>query len=398
MIEKRLETMLREEMGLNVSSIGRTTLQNAVARRMRAVGVDDAHAYLQLLRRSHGEINDLIDEVAVNETWFFRDNTPFTVLGQFAAKHKAKCPGLPLRLLSIPCATGEEPYSMAITLFESGLAAKDFRIDAVDISARSIARARKAVYGKRSFRNTNKPLQNIYFKKTRAGYLLDKRIRRTVRFHTGNLVNLSPALATAMYDIIFCRNLLIYIDHAYQHQAIATLERLLAPDGLLFVGHAESGLFSDSPFAPTSHHKAFCFYKKAAAPAAAPPSMRPDSDTGIPSSAVAAADELTELEDLYGRGEYENVAESAEHLLKHGRPSTEAYFWLGAALSEMGEKKHAVRMFKKAIYLNPDNVKALRRLTGVYAELGDTTNHETFQRRTERVMRRLQQQAEGSRG
>ena len=381
----RIETILREEMGLNTSSIGSSTLRNAMNRRMRAAGIETEHQYCALLRRSRREMNALIDEVAVNETWFFRDETPYTVLGQYAAAHH----GRPLRLLSIPCATGEEPYSMAITLLESGLAPNDFRIDAVDISARSLSIARRAVYRERSFRNTTRPLRKIYFQKTPDGHLLDPRIRRTVRFHKGNLVHLTPALAAAVYDVIFCRNLLIYIDQGFHHQAIATLEHLLTTDGLLFVGHAESGIFADTCFVPTRDHRAFCF-RKAPRPKGLPvagTSRMPEPPPPHLSQEDSAA---AHIEQLYRKGRYGAVIEAAEKELSQGRQTPRIYYLFGAALLQTDQRRDAARMLKRAVYLDPDDVNALRLLSRVHDELGDHRSQELYQRRAERVRRRLE--------
>jgi len=391
MIQKRLETILREEMGLNVSSIGRTTLQNALARRMRAVNIDDPHAYLKLLKQSRSETNLLVEEVAVNETWFLRDHTPFTVLGQYARSVLAKEPDTCLRLLSIPCATGEEPYSMAITLFEAGLSEKHFRIDAVDISNRSLQYAKRAVYGKRSFRNINKPLINIYFRKTKNGYLLDKRIKNAVSFHRGNLVNISPALPSAGYDVIFCRNLLIYIDKTYRDKAISTLDNLLRKNGLLFVGHAESGMFQQSPFVPTAHHKAFCFYKRKAEKERTKLHSIQVPDFFMPESEPQpfVYDIFAEARTLFAESRFDEVIAMCDDILKHNKPSAEGYYLIGAALRETDDLELAITMLKKAVYLDPEHIPSLKQLTELFLLLGDKLNFENFQRRTDRVLARL---------
>src|SRR5262245_19825797 len=146
---EQIEKMLREKMGLDGASIGSGSIQRVIRLRMKGLGISDASAYRELLTQSRAEWDELVEAVVVTETWFFRDPEAFGVVVE-AARRSA--PGSTVRVLTIPCSSGEEPYSLAIALRDADVPAERVRIDAVDISARALARAKSGVYSKNSFR------------------------------------------------------------------------------------------------------------------------------------------------------------------------------------------------------------------------------------------------------
>ncbi len=121
-------------------------------------------------------------------------------------------PNSTLRILSVPCATGEEPYSIAMALMDSGLPATRFRIDAVDVSLRVLDHARRGIYGRNSFRGADLPFRDRYFRQVENGHLLSEIVRERVDFRQGNLLAHDFASHEGLYDYIFCRNVLIYFD------------------------------------------------------------------------------------------------------------------------------------------------------------------------------------------
>ncbi|HEX2011785.1 MAG TPA: protein-glutamate O-methyltransferase CheR, partial [Roseateles sp.] len=234
MIEQ-VEQLLHRLIGLDTGSVGRPLLARALQRRMTACGAADSAGYWQRLQQSLDERQALVEAVVVPETWFFRYPESFAILGaQAQARRLALAGARPLRLLSLPCASGEEPYSAAMCLLDAGFAAGDFRIDALDVSARVIAAARQARYGANAFRSSDLAFRERHFQAEGDGYRLNETVRQAVSFGIGNL--LDPALQTGapVYDFLFCRNLLIYFDAPTQRRALERLERLLDPAGVLF--------------------------------------------------------------------------------------------------------------------------------------------------------------------
>jgi len=264
----RFESLLHARIGLNAASIGASAVERAVRARMRACDCSDADAYWAHLQRLPGEMQALIEDVVVPETWFFRDEQAFKAMVHFVL-----CEWLPrsltgtLRLLSIPCSTGEEPYSMAMALVDAGLPPERFAIDGIDISVRVITRAQQGIYGRNSFRTKDGGFRDRHFEAIDEGFRIRDRARASVRFLQGNLVDPGFQAAAPSYDVIFCRNLLIYFDPPTQDRAIAALVRLLAPQGMLFIGHSEAGLMARHGLVSAKIPMAFAFRRPVDRPA-----------------------------------------------------------------------------------------------------------------------------------
>lgn len=402
LINSILESVLKEAMGLNTSSVGPSSIKHAISRRMRSLGMENTFRYLHLIKTSHQELNELIEEVTVNETWFFRDEAPFAALRDYATSFFNKHKGHPLRLLSIPCSTGEEPYSMAITLIEAGIPPYSFAIDAVDINRRSLAIAQEGIYRKHSFRGPNAQQYESYFTATRDGYAVDKNIKNLVRFHRGNLIHLGRPLTATTYQVIFCRNLLIYLDVSFHQRAINTFDALLADDGLLFTGHAEAGIFTGNRFVPAPYPKAFAFQKnhRPNLPASLPPLIvhdDPPPEVISPQDAPPAPDRLIEEpapdfdrarqladEEKFAQG----VRACEEEIRAHG-PSAGAFYQLATLFEKKSDWQTAIKMLKKATYLDPNSIDAIDMLAAIYQRLGDEGNYQACIKRGRRVITRL---------
>lgn len=227
---------LRKLSGFNPEALGWSNFRNIIKHRMQVCLIDDLANYSYLLEHSNAERGALIEATVIPESWFFRDVISFQALKQVAINWQHYT-NLPLRVLSIPCASGEEPYSIAITLHEAGLMPNQFHIDAVDISTAAITKAMQGVYTDNAFRNKAVDFRDQYFNKTSQGYKLTDTIRNSVSFNVNNFFIYSVLW---QYDVVFCRNLLIYFDKEMRSQAFSHLHSLLTYDGWLFLGHSEA--------------------------------------------------------------------------------------------------------------------------------------------------------------
>src|SRR6266446_11000727 len=134
--------LLQQTMGLDAASIGASAIEHAVQERLSACKLKDTHAYWEHVCASETELQALIEAVVVPETWFFRDREAFAAMVRVVQEEWLQThPEGGLRLLSLPCSTGEEPYTMAMALLDAGVPAHRFQVEAVDISARVLAHA-----------------------------------------------------------------------------------------------------------------------------------------------------------------------------------------------------------------------------------------------------------------
>jgi chemotaxis protein methyltransferase WspC len=231
--------LLRTRIGLDSHSLGAEVLTNAVAQRMRILGLAAPESYVDLVAASATEFDALIDEVVVPETWFFRGGKVFAFLAKHVRDRIASIPTGACRILSAPCSTGEEPYSLVIALTDAGVPPERWTVDAIDVSARSLERARRARYTESAFRETPAEVRRGHFRKVENGWELNAALKERVRFRRGNLLDPHLLSGERPFELILCRNVLIYLDEPARRRVLANLDRLLTPDGLLCMGHAE---------------------------------------------------------------------------------------------------------------------------------------------------------------
>lgn len=403
-----VETLLRRTIGLDAASIGSSSIERTLRLRMKILGLKDVPAYLAYVNTTPGEWEELLEAVVVTETWFFRDQSPFKAFIEIAQSDWLPQHQGVMRVLSVPCSTGEEPYSLAMALLDAGVAGDRFVIEAVDISARALERAQRGLYGKNSFRGNALEFRDRHFTLTDTGYQLSPAVRDCVRFQRGNLLEETMLPGRSQYDFIFCRNLLIYFDRATQRQTLLKLHRLLAAQGVLFVGPAELPLVSDNGFVPIGLPMSFACRKSDANPAAAggqmetrapvrklskpkpavplptipPPARRATNlrELARPDSALVRARALADA------GKLAEAAALCEAHLKEQGPSPEAYYLLGL-VNDAGADASAMDYYRKALYLEPNHYETLLQMALLLERNGDRLAAQTFKRRAERLLR-----------
>lgn len=407
----QIEALLKERIGLDATAIGPAVIARAVDERRLAVGARDPASYWNLLHAVPDELQALIEAVVVPETWFFRHREALLALGRFAAQRAFGDGERLLRVLSVPCSTGEEPYSITMALLDAGLPADRFRVDAVDVSARALERARVGLYGNNAFRGVPLDFRDRYFTAAPTGYQLSDKIRAQVRLRQDNLMSPGLLAGEAPYDFVFCRNLLIYFDPATQQRAVQTLRRLTSPTGLIFVGPAEASLLTREGLASSGVPLAFAFHPARAVtppampepipawkPAAAPPRMaqtpaRPAPRTPVLSrsapatAANAASAPLAAISAMADRGELDAATAACQQYLTGQGSSADGWCLLGVLHDAAGRIADAHAAYRKAVYLDPGHEEALYHLAALLDSEGDATGAHRLRERAQRHAR-----------
>jgi chemotaxis protein methyltransferase WspC len=380
--------LLRARVGLDPESLGPGAVASAVAERVTATGAADYLALL--LPPSSAEFDELIERVVVPESWFFRGPGLFRALADTVRTAAAR----PFRALSAPCAAGEEPYSLAIALAEAGIPAVAVTIDGVDISRRNLERARVGVYSDFAFRELPESVRDRYFRPVPGGWTLDAKVRGAVSFRRGNLAADDFLAGESPYDLILCRNVLIYLTPAARERCLDHLGRLLKPGGLLAVGHAEPQLLRPRGYQPAGDDGLFLF--RSGVPAMPPPFLplptvpivsrpwpaprTPPAPAPRPAAPTPAPEALVRARVRADAGAIDEALALCRSALA-AAPSADGFSLLGVLLQAKGETEAAAGAFRKALYLSPDHPEALLH---ALALSGGAARSEHLRRRIER--------------
>lgn len=439
----RFRTLILERSGLHFAENRRAELERGLLRALEQSDCRDLPSYYQRLVRSHPgeqEWERLIACLTVGETYFFRDRAQFkalqeNILPEIIARKRAL--GRQLRVWSVGCASGEEPYSIAILLRELLPDPADWRITilASDINREALARARAGLYSDWSFREKGwERLTRRYFQRRDALWEIDPQVQDMVTFSYLNLVeDTYPSLAnnTAAFDLIVCRNVTIYLTAELTRRVIERLHDALVEEGWLLVGHAEPMPTNYAPFRVHTFPGTMAYQKTsrpperpAPAPEAQPISaVLPVAPTAPPSAAPQPADRYGEVEQLAAQGHPDEARKRLRQLLQENPKDTracylmaricansglwaearhwceqalaqdtllaEAHFLLGLICLQEQDRNGALTAMKRVVYLDRNAILGHFWLANLYGENGEAERARKSLQNTRRLLERL---------
>lgn len=233
----RISTTVQDLAGIRLPPGKETLVKSRLSKRLRALGLADFEAYLRFLDEdgTGSELAEMVDALTTNKTSFFRESVHFDhFAGELEAGQRT-----PLRVWSAGCSTGEEPYTLAMMIREHGSSLTDARILGTDISGRALGVARHGEYTEAGLAGVPEAFRRRYFQKTVDGHLrINAELRSLVTFARLNLLGDWPMRGP--FDVIFCRNVMIYFDRDVRERLVRRFHGLLRPGGHLYVGHSES--------------------------------------------------------------------------------------------------------------------------------------------------------------
>ncbi|WP_322058867.1 CheR family methyltransferase [Paraburkholderia sp. J63] len=246
---ERIRALIHRRAGISLSDHKRDMAYSRLARRLRALGHESFRAYLDELeqRNDASEWEAFTNALTTNLTAFFREAHHFPILADFVKRRSQ---------VSVWCSaasTGEEPYSIAMTLIEAlgERAAREARVLATDLDTQVLAKADAGVYAFDQVKHLSPERLKRFFLKGTGGHAglvkVRPELRQMIRFEQLNLTDADYGLRTT-FDAIFCRNVMIYFDKPTQAQVLARFEPLMKPDGLLFAGHSENFTYVTQAF------------------------------------------------------------------------------------------------------------------------------------------------------
>ena len=366
--------------GLHFERRNHKVLERGLDSRMTALRINsfsDYFEYLELNRERRQELQKLLQFLTVGETFFFRYNAHFEALSRVVVPALTRVGrNRSIRILSAGCSTGEEPYSIAMALMGAlpDWKKRDIKIFATDINSRSLRGAREGVYSSWKVRVTDKSYLERYFYRVGESYVVNDEVKSLVDFSYLNL-QLSDQLPASSFDIIFCRNVMIYFTTATTKKVVEKFAEALNPGGYLFLGHSETLSNISSKFDRHILGGGFYYTKKSeAAVEAEPPLARklPPAQAAVgkkpverllaeikPAPVGAIQDKKPDLEAIFAtalnsmyQGNYTEAAAVIGELLRIKPDHTGAIMAEGEIHLMCGRAEEALECFNKALSLN----------------------------------------------
>ena len=396
---------LCERTRLEPALLASRAFEDSLGARLREIGLADDAAYVARLAADERERRHVQTLVAVPETWLFRTRASFEWLRERLSARRRERGGTPLRMLSVACANGAEPHSMAATALAAGFAADTFRIDAIEVSDAALVEARRGKFRGFAIRDPLPSWAGDFFTGVPDGMEAGNTVRESIRFiHADVFAWREPA--GERYHVIFCRNLMIYLATAGRAELVRRLVDWLEPDGVLVVGHADACPELLASFRGEGPAGAFA-YLRGTAPVERPavprresasdvPPRRPAATVRPPSSRAklapaaeatvpAAVPDLGEIRRLLAEDRGPEAAESLSRLLRIRPDLSEAHCLSGELALAGGGLAAAGDSFRKALYLDPGCEQALIRLAEVAERLGRPDEADRYRERALRI-------------
>lgn len=401
----KLYSLLNNKIGLSVNTIGEETANGIIMNFIKEEDINSVEDLLLIFNNNKQLEDKFLNKFLINETWFLRDQKPFIFLKEYISNEYIN-KNNKVRILSLPCSTGEEVYSVSIILSEFENNNFSYSIDGIDLSKRAIEYARQGLFRKNSFRGTDEYFQKNYFTKKDDYFLLKDEYKRYINFSVGNILDNDLLNNNEKYDIIFCRNLLIYFDEQSRQIAKNKIDFLLKDNGLLFVGHAETILFN-SDYKLLKEKGVFALQKtkaeeqkngitsqnikkeiKRSVPLEKESKDIPFFNTKYENNEIVKNDIIPTLNEAKlsaDLAEYESALSICFEIEKNNGPTSENYNLQGVIYSALNNQNKAIEKFKKAIYLNPNDYESLVHLSLIYKKIGEDTQAKQLTKRFERL-------------
>lgn len=407
MSREALLGLLQARLGLDPSSLGPRVVDDAFADARRELGVADDEALLQRVLLDPDSFAKCAEWFMVRETWFFRSGEQYADLARFARDNPGR---RPLRVLSLPSSTGEEAYSAAMTLLDAGLALADIDVLGIDVSRSAVLHAQAGAYRSNALRGQPAP---AWLLEGQDGMLVvDRRLSSCVRFRVGNALDPSLLRQDDLFDVAFCRNLIIYLLPDARRRLLQTIMAVTQPGALLLAGQAEilsslsdavgpyeggcplsfvkGGARTRTPTVARSPAPTSSPARAARSPAAATPS-RPPMPVQQPSTASPPAapvvDPMVAARQLADAGQIA-LARSAclDHLAGHPDDAGALYL-LGLLESAAGNADAADRAFTQVSYLDRSHLDAIEQRVGLAERRGEANQARELRARAARLRR-----------
>lgn len=388
----KILTVLEEEIGLEPESLGYKYIEKSINNTILKLGQIDEKEFYKEIIINKKSLELFIEEIVISETWFLRNRKSFDYLKVYL--NQSKILKSNLKILSAPCSTGEEIYSIIFMLYESGISSVNCNLAAWDINQLNLLKAKKAIYKKLSLKELNDIEIEKYFTKDENFYKIkDDYLQYKIDFKQINLTKKLLEI-NEKYDIIFCRNLIIYLNEKARKKLISNLKHLLKDDGILLVGDSELNYFLNNGFDKIDNNTAIAYkplpqeinkklnnkkkdFKKE--------SLIESISLKIENNTNEKNNIEVELQNLISLNHFDKAELICKENINRNKLDWKNYFWLGVIFFIKEDYNKSKDYFLKVLFLNPLEYDTLIYLSIIENREGNLEKSDLYKKRAKKI-------------
>jgi len=390
-----LKEYMQKTIGLNPDSLCQNIWLSSIHKRMKATNCQSVEEYFHEKLKGIKETQELVELLTIPETWFFREQEAFDYFKEHLQKFYVDKPlAKPLHILCLPASTGEEPYSIAISLLDAGMRSGQFMIEGVDVSRQGLKFAERGCYGLNAFRKIQPQELSEHFVEGEEGYQIVDRIKKMVRFRYGNAMEPASILPGHTFDFIFCRNLLIYLTQDVQRQLLHYFRSSLEQNGRLILGAAELDKARHVGFIPEYSGKCCAFRKplteekrleekQAFFQRCKNGELIETMDAAMEKKSEMDQEMRNEVKKMANEGRVDEALINIDSYLKKFPFDAKGYFLKGLIQHSRRNEAEAEEAFKNALYLDPKQKESLTYLSLIYTGRNEPEKAKLYKKRAE---------------
>jgi chemotaxis protein methyltransferase WspC len=392
----KILTVLEEEIGLDPESVGYKYIEKSINNTILKLGQIDEKEFYKEIIINKKSLEIFIEEIVVSETWFLRNRKSFNNLKIYLNQYDVV--NEKLKILSAPCSTGEEIYSIIFMLFESGISSANCNLAAWDINHLNLNKAKKAMYKKLSLKELNDTDIEKYFRKEENFYKIkDDYLQYKIDFKQINLTKKIIEI-NEKFDIIFCRNLLIYLNENARKILLFNLEQLIKDNGILFVGDSELNYFLNNGFDKIDNNTSTAcipsFKEKRKKTILINKQFKKEikKDNLVINLSVDNENKTKEknnldleLQNLISLNHFDKAELICKENINRNKLDWKNYFWLGVIFFIKEDYNKSKDYFLKVLFLNPLEYDTLIYLSIIENREGNLEKSDLYKKRAKKI-------------
>ena len=364
MIPDSVNRQIEETIGLSPEVFHEHHLEFAIHARMSLRGIQHREVYQDILEQECHEVQELAETIFAPTTWFHRHPHAYSYLSDWLKEtlqtHLQKTPSNKIRILSFPCSTGEEVYSITMAFLEAGFSSDKLHLEGCDTRTDLLEKAKEGVYGANSFDDMQPELFEKYFGEDQSGrWKIRKDLQAIPQFRQLNpfAIEQQAQSENCTYDIIFCRNILVYLNPEHRRKLLHAIRQHLHKEGMLFAGRSDNVSAIDSRYQLVSSAKGAYAYTFNPAPSSTAHTetykeVTPQQEVSdCDAINCSREDTLTNARELVENGFHEEAEMICEEWLSSKGPHPELFYLLGRIYAMRGYINRSEEAFHKCIYL-----------------------------------------------